>query len=160
MPSFKAKIDIIGINPFVLLPDKVLKSLFKVAQKERGPIPVTGRLDAHPFHQTLVKYIGFWRLYLNTPMRKAIDKDVGDVVKVEIQYDNKERITPMHPKLQTALQQNQEAKLIFSSLSPHRQKEIMRYINHLKKESIIDKNITKVIQFLSGNERFVGRDRP
>ncbi|MEP7321779.1 MAG: YdeI/OmpD-associated family protein [Saprospiraceae bacterium] len=160
MQSFKAKIDIIGVNPFVLVPGKVLKSLFKEAQKEKGPIPVTGTLDAHQYHQTLVKYAGFWRLYLNTPMRKAIEKDVGDIVRVEIQHDARERITPMHPKLEIALKQNKEAKLIFLSLSPHRQKEIMRYINHLKTEDVIDKNIAKAIQFLLGKERFIGRDRP
>jgi Domain of unknown function (DUF1905)/Bacteriocin-protection, YdeI or OmpD-Associated len=158
--SFKAKIDIIGINPFVLVPDNVLKSIFKEAQKERGPIPVSGTLDTFPFRQTLVKYGGFWRLYLNTPMRKAIDKDVGDLVQVKVQHDTQERITPMHPKLLAALEQNQKANLIFLSLSPHRQKEIMRYINHLKTEFTIDKNVTKVIQFLLGKERFVGRDRP
>ena len=35
----------------------------------------------------------------------------------------------MHPKLQLALKQNPEAKKNFDTLSPSRQKEIVRYIN-------------------------------
>jgi Domain of unknown function (DUF1905) len=61
---FKATIDIIGVNPFVLLPDPVLKNIFKQAQKDKGPIPVRGTINGHPFIQTLVKYSGYWRLYI------------------------------------------------------------------------------------------------
>ncbi|MEI9935362.1 MAG: hypothetical protein WDM71_11065 [Ferruginibacter sp.] len=41
------------------------------AGKDKGHIPVKGKLDGHAFIQTLVKYSGKWRLYLNGPMRKA-----------------------------------------------------------------------------------------
>ena len=44
MLSFKANIEIIGINPYVLLPDKVLLALFKQAGKDKGPIPVKGKI--------------------------------------------------------------------------------------------------------------------
>ena len=87
MHSFSAKIYKIGANPYVLLPSAVLKQLFIQAGKDKGPIPVCGTLNGHKFIQTLVKYSGKWRLYLNTPMRKAANLDVGDVAKIEIQYD-------------------------------------------------------------------------
>ena len=76
--SFSSKIQIIGVNPYVLLPASVLKNLFKEAGKNKGPIPVRGTLNENPFTQTLVKYSGRWRLYLNTPMRKAAGIDEGD----------------------------------------------------------------------------------
>ena len=148
MNSFSAKILIIGINPYVLLPAKVLKKIFEQAGKDRGPIPIRGTINQKKFTQTLVKYSGKWRLYLNTPMRKSAGIDVGDVADVEIQFDPTERITPMHPKLKSALEKNKVALKNFNKLTPSRKKEIMRYINSLKTETVIDKNIKRVIELL------------
>ena len=160
MLSFKAKIEIIGINPYVLLPDNVLLALFKQAGKDKGAIPVKGKIEGHDFIQNLVKYNGKWRLYLNTPMRKASNKDVGDRAAIEIEFDPAERTIPMHAKLQKALKENAKAKKVFDNLAPSRQKEIARYINFLKTEESIDRNIKKVLLFLNGKERFVGSDKP
>ena len=66
----------------------------------------------------------------------------------------------MHPKLENALKKNKKARMVFEQLSPSRKKEIIRYINFLKTEESVDRNIKRAIQFLSGKERFVGRDRP
>ena len=160
MLRFKAQIEIIGINPYVLLPEKVLLTVFKQAGKDKGAIPVKGKIEGHDFIQNLVKYSGKWRLYLNTPMRKASNKIVGDKVTIEIEFDPVERITPIHTKLQNALEKNKKAKKVFDSLPPSRQKEIARYINFLKTDESIDKNIKRVLLFLNGKERFVGRDKP
>jgi len=158
--EFRAKVLKIGVNPYVLLPQKVLKAIFVQAAKDKGPIPVKGKLDGHGFQQTLVKYSGKWRLYLNTPMRKAAGKDVGDEVKVHLEADLKERIIAIHPELEAALHKNKRAKSIFDALPPSRKKEIIRYINHLKTDESRKRNIVRAIRFLSGTERFVGRDKP
>lgn len=158
--QYKARIFIIGVNPYVLVPAPVLKAIFKQAGKDKGTIPVRGTLDGHPYIQTLVKYSGKWRLYLNTPMRKAAKKDVGDTTKVEIEFDPVERVIPIHPEFLKALQANKKAKESFEKLSPSRQKEIVRYISFLKSEEALHRNITRAIRFLSGKGRFVGRDKP
>jgi hypothetical protein len=158
--SFSTKIQIIGVNPYVLLPKKVLETIFKQAGKNKGAIPVKGTLNKKPFIQTLVKYSGKWRLYLNGPMRTAAGIDIGDMAHVKIEFDPKPRIIPMHPKLETAFKKHKKAKEIFDSLSPSRQKEIVRYISFLKSEESVEKNIKRAIGFLSGKERFVGRDKP
>ena len=160
MFKFKAKIEIIGINPFVFLPERVLRKVFLQAGKDKGKIPVVMKIDGHEFQQTLIKWSGAWRLYLNTPMRKAAKKDVGDVANFEIAYHPDERVFPMHPKFEKALRENKEAKKIFDSLRPSLQLEINRYLDSLKTESSVDRNVTKAIQFLLGKERFVARDHP
>lgn len=160
MPSFTSKILIIGINPYVLLPDEVLSAIFSAAAKDKGPIPVIGKIDGHAFRQTLVKYSGKWRLYLNTPMRSACGKNVGDTAKFTLQFDKEERATPMPAALEAALKKNNKAAVIFNGLAPHMQKEIMRYINALKTPESVGKNVIKAINFLQGKERFIGRDRP
>lgn len=143
MKSFTAIIQIIGINPYVLLPETVLDNLLKQFGKPKGQVPVKLSINKTKFTQTLVKYAGEWRLYLNTPMRKAAGKDVGKKVTIKIDYDAEERKTPMHQKLKEALQKNKQAKQKFDSLSPSRQKEIARYINNLKSEEAIEKKYKK-----------------
>jgi hypothetical protein len=157
---FTSKIEITGINPYVLVPDDCLRYIWEQAGKNKSPIPVKGTIDGHKFIQTLVKFKGDWLLYLNGFMRKAAAKDVGDVVEIQLEFDPEVRSIPMHPKLATALQQNKEANAVFKKLSPSLQKEIVRYISHLKTEESVDRNITRAIRFLLGEERFIGRDKP
>jgi hypothetical protein len=156
LQEFKAKIEIIGVNPYVLLPQRVLKAIFKAAGKDRGKIPVKIKIDGHAFSQTLIKYSGHWRLYLNTPMRRAAAKDVGDRAQFAVAYDPIPRTVPMPEKLQEAINQNHKAKRAFECLSPSRQKEIVRYIANLKSEEAVEKNINRAINFLSGSESFAG----
>ena len=150
MERFTAKILKIGINPYVGLPEDVLNTLFKQADKNKGPIPVRGTLNGKSFVQTLVKYQGAWRLYLNTPMRLDAGIDVGDDAKVEIEFDPEPRIVPIHPKFARALSKNKEAKAVFEQLAPSRKKEILRYLNSMKTEESLVRNVEKVIQYLSG----------
>jgi hypothetical protein len=160
MIKFRAEIEIIGVNPFVFLPESVLNEVFKQAGKSKGKIPVKMKIDGHEFVQTLVKWKGAWRLYLNTPMRKAAQKDVGNMASFEIAYDPVKRVIPIHPKFEKALKESKRAKEIFDSLRPSMQLEINRYFSILKTEEPVDRNVSKAIQFLLGKGRFVGRDKP
>jgi len=157
---FSAKIEIIGVNPFVYLPEETLKSIFIQANKNKGKIPVRLKIDGHEFIQTLIKYSGQWRLYLNTPMRKSAKKDVGDTADFEVSFDPQKRVVPIHPKFTKALKENKEAKKIFDSLRPSLQLEIVRYLSFLKTEESIDRNVLKAVNFLLGKDRFIGRDKP
>lgn len=158
MFHFTAEIFKIGINPYVIPPGVVLKALFQQAGKDKGPIPVMILLNKTAFRQTLVRYAGEWRLYLNNPMRLTLQKDVGDTIEVSIAFDPVPRTVAMHPKLKLALQKNKQAKSVFERLIPSYQKEIVRYISHLKTEEAVDNNVAKAIQHLLGKQRFIGRD--
>ena len=152
MESFTAKIQIIGINPYVSPPEDMLNAVFEQAGRTKGPIPVRGNLNRKAFRQTLVKYQGAWRLYLNTPMRQDAGVDIGDDAIVEIEYDPEPRIVPMHPKFAKVLSKNKAAKAAFEQLIPSRQKEILRYLNSLKSEESLSRNVEKVMQYLSGKK--------
>lgn len=157
MRSFTSKIRIIGINPYVLVPPVILKDIFQKAGKDKGAVPVKLRIAGISFIQNLVKYRGKWRLYLNTPMRKASQKGVGDVIEIKIDFDPAARITPMHPKLKIALAKNKNAKNAFDGFSPSRQKEILRYLNNLKSNETIEKNVHRILVHLTGQGSFIGR---
>src|SRR6187455_1053022 len=151
MEPLSAKIQIIGINPYVLLPASLLKYIFQKAGKDKGAIPVQLKINDKYFIQNLVKYGGKWRLYLNGPMRKAAGKDVGDRIEIQIDFDPRPRTTPIHPKLKKAFKENPTAKKAFEKLSPSRQKEILRYIIFLKSEESVDRNIQRAIAHLTSS---------
>ena len=152
LKSFSAAIYKIGINPYVFLPEDVLNALFKQAGKSKGPIPVRGTIDGKRFIQTLVKYQGEWRLYINGEMRRAASVDVGDQVQIKIGFDPVPRIEVMHPKFKTALSIEKAAQMAFERLTPSRQKEILRYLNSMKTETSLERNIEKIIRHLRGEQ--------
>lgn len=158
--KFSAVIDIIGINPFVFVPADILQAIFKQAGKDKGHIPIKGKINGKPYTQTLVRYSGHWRLYINTTMLKDSPKRIGETVELTITFDPADRSITPHPKLLAAINANKTAKEVFESLPPSRRHEIIRYIANLKTEESIDRNITKAINFLIGKERFAGRDKP
>jgi len=158
MHTFQAEIAIIGINPYVSVPDDILAAIFAAAGRDKGSIPIHGSVNDKPFTQTLVRYAGQWRLYINTTMLRDSPKRVGETITVCVDYDASERTTPMHPALQKALDSDIEAQQVFDSLSPSLQKEIKRYINNLKTEAKVQENVMRAINFLHGKGRFAGRE--
>lgn len=158
--TFSATIEIIGINPFVFVPDEILQHIFEKAAKSKGPIPVKGTVNSIPYTQTLMKFRGEWRLYINTKMLKNSPKRIGEQIEISIVYDPQKREIPIHPKLSKALHENAAANTVFQNLRPSLQHEIIRYISNLKTEESIDRNIPKAIAFLLGKGKFVGREKP
>ncbi len=160
MDKFEAKLEIIVGNPFVFVPTNVLNHIFQQADRNKGPIPVRGKINGKLFQQTLVKYSGAWRLYVNLKMLKNSPRRIGEQIEVQIAYDPSDRTVKPHPKLSRALADNPAANEIFIGLAPSRQKEIIRYISNLKTEKSVERNVKRAINFLLGKESFVGRDKP
>jgi hypothetical protein len=157
---FTAVLDIIGINPFVFVPEEILSSLFESSGKNKGPIPVAGKVNQRDFKQTLVRFAGHYRLYINLKMLPNSPKRIGEKLEIEISFDPEDRNISMPEKLQVALDENADAKKVFKALTPSLQSEIIRYIARLKTVDSVDKNIKRAIAFLLGNGSFIGRKNP
>ena len=160
MHSFTSRIQLIGVNPYVLVPAVLRRQIFRDAGKERGPVPVAGTINGFAFQQTLVKFKGRWRLYLNTPMRKATALEVGHEALFTLRYDPTPRTFPMPEPFALALRKSKLARQNFERLPPSRKKEIVRYIGFLKSAESVRRNVDRAIRFLEGKDRFVGRDKP
>ncbi len=158
MYTFRATLEIIGVNPYVFVPERILEAIFQAAQRDKGPIPVHGTVNNKPFTQTLVRFAGHWRLYINTTMLPKSPKRVGEILAVSLDFDARDRTLPLHPKLNAALKNNPSARRAFDALSPSRRNEINRYICNLKSLSKIEENVRRAISHLSGDARFVGRN--
>jgi hypothetical protein len=159
--SFSATVEIIIGNPHVALPMKVLDQIFKQSGRNKGPIPVKGILNGIPYKQTLVRYDGDWRLYLNGIMLKQsgvwgksekIISVVGKKVKIHVEYDGEPREISMDKSMASALSKDKIASEAFNNLAPYRKHEIMRYLGFLKTETAINKNVERIIKHLRGEE--------
>lgn len=155
---FRATLEIIGINPYVSVPDRILRSLFKVAGKEKGVIPVKGTVNDRSYTQSLVRYRGAWRLYINSIMLHRSPKRIGEILSISIAFDTADRTVPIHPALKKAFAKNKKAKNVFESKPPSFQKEINRYLHSLKSEESVSRNVERAIRFLTGKGNFVGRE--
>jgi hypothetical protein len=158
--SFTAAIEIIGVNPFVQVPGNILDALFEQCGRNKGAVTVKGTVNGLPYTQTLVKFKGLWRLYINTFMLKNSPDRVGEVIELSVAFDPSERTIAPPPEFVKALEENPGAKAVFDGLSPSRRHEIVRYIVSLKRSESVTRNITRAIDFLNGSGRFVGRDKP
>lgn len=148
--QFKAKIYKVGINPCVKVPFRITDKMVP----EKGYIPVKGKIANHPFHQTLCPVKGQeFRLYVNGPMLTGANARVGEIHRftLEQDLDEKSRQSPMHAALRKELAKHNLTRA-FKQLTPYRQNEILKYLNSLKTEESLDRNIRKVITQLQNKE--------
>ncbi|SHG08401.1 DUF1905 domain-containing protein [Chryseobacterium sp. OV279] len=155
--SFTAILEIIGINPFVFVPDEILNEIFKAAGKDKSPIPVKGTVNGKEFQQNLMKYLGEWRLYVNLLMLKNSSKRIGEMLEIVLEFDNSDRSISIHPRLDEAIKGSLVATRNFENLIPSRRNELIRYINNLKTEASIERNIEKIMRHLHGETDFFGK---
>lgn len=155
--SFTATLEIIGINPFVFVPEDILTEIFRAAGKDKTPVPVKGTVNGKEFKQNLMKYLGEWRLYVNLLILKNSPKRIGEVLEISIEYDDSDRSISIHPKLDAAIKESSVAARNFENLTPSRRHELIRYINNLKTDASVERNIEKIIRHLHGETDFFGK---
>lgn len=166
MLKFSETIFIVNGNPYIRPPDSVLEKIFEKAGKEKSPIPVCGKINGALFRQSLVRYEGDWRLYVNIVMAKAanlnfsesINEIVGRKAQFEIDFDSNPPEYKMMPFLKDALAKNSMASANWEKLPYYRRKELLRYFAGLKTEEAKQRNLEKAMHVLSGKEgRFMAR---
>ena len=155
---FQANLQIIGMNPFVFIPPHQLAVIFNQIKRNKGVIKVLICVNGGEiFPQTLLKYKGDWRLYINTKILPNSPSRIGELLDIKLNLDFEDREIKMPIDLKGGLEKNPKAKEIFDNISPSLQKEIKRYISNLKTPLSIERNVNKAIEFLLGNGSFIGR---
>ena len=161
--KFTARIDINGVNPYVLVSQEIANTL---KPQWRRPIPVIIQVNGKPnppWHINMVPVgDGSFYLYLHESVRKASQTRVGDTVDVEITFDTTYHNGPLTEApewFSAALVVNTIAQRHWQALSPSRQKEVIRNFVGLKSQEAKDRNLEKALYVLSGKPgHFMGRD--
>jgi hypothetical protein len=159
---FHAPIGIRGSNPFVLVSASQARA---VRPGWRKPLPVLVRINGGPARpwRTNMMPVGDGRyyLYLHGAIRKASDTEVGERVRVEIEFDERYRGGPQNimPRwFKRGLASNPRALENWAALIPSRRKEILRYFSRLKTPNAWTRNLARALLMLSGEKgRFMGR---
>jgi hypothetical protein len=159
---FRAKIEIRGINPYVLVS---AEQAVRLKPDWRKPMPVQVQIDGKPDASWRINMMptgdGSFFLYLRGHVRKEAGKDVGDLVDVTVAFDEDYRsgpADPMPPLLAEALQGNPPARSGWDRLPPSRQKEILRYLAQLKSPETQKRNVEQAVHVLAGGKaRFMAR---
>ena len=141
-----------GINPCVDVPSAITVKMVAT----RGYIPVKGKINGYFFEQTLVPVKNAeYRLYVNGPMMKGADVAVGDNATFTIEQDDTPRTAEKYPVPKAFRRALEKNNLLpdFKKLIPSRQKEVLRYLNYLKTEESLLRNVDKVIKSLKQNAR-------
>jgi hypothetical protein len=144
--TFAAKIYKVGINPCVKVPRHITDKMVP----EKGYIPVKGKIGRHPFNQTLVPVRdASYRLYVNGPMLNGAGVRVGETVQFTFEQDRRPRRpeVPMNPEFKKQLAGHNLLNA-FETLTASRKKDILKYLNHLKTEEALTRNIDKVLDQL------------
>ena len=159
---FQSVIEINNINPYVLV---TAENAARIKMDWCKPLPVCIRVNGKPDKPWRINLMpigdGSFYLYLHGDVRKASDTKVGDIVTLEVQFDDEYKNGPIHPTpswFGAALDQNPRARQGWDALIPSRQKEILRYFSHLKSSEAKTRNVKRAIHVLSGGKgRFMAR---
>ncbi len=156
------RMEIVGVNPYVRV---TAEEAALLQPGWRSPMPVLVQVNGKPGEPWRINMMpmgdGSFYFYLHGDVRKASRTGVGDVVTVDVAFDEDYRGGPQHPmpdSLRTAIEADEVAMRNWNALIPSRQKEILRYFASLKSDEARERNLARVIHVLSGHEaRFMGR---
>jgi len=155
MPNtFKAKIYKIGINAVVDVPKRITASMIATA----GRIKIKGTINGFDFKTTLMPVKdGLHLLYVNIPMLKGGETALGKIASFVIEQDTGKKVEKNQRMHESLLKQLKKKNLVeeFHALTASRKKDILRYLNQLKSEETLKRNIDNVILQLQRQQKNV-----
>jgi len=150
--SFKAKLEKPddGIDgAYIIIPCDV-----EEVYGTKGQVKVKALFDGHPYRGVLANMgMGCHVIIVRKDIRTAIGKQVGDLIKVEIEPDKEERVVDVPEDLAGLLAKNKKAKEFFDSLSFTNRKEYANWISSAKKDETRGKRLKLALEKLKANKK-------
>ena len=154
MKKFKAVLEHAGSGDtaFVSIPFDVEKEF-----GTKGQVKVNATFDGHPYRGVMANMgTGCHIIGVQKDIRAAIGKQVGDVVLVTIEKDEKERVVEVPEELKTLLARNTKAKSFYDSLSFTNRREYAVWISSAKKEETKAKRLKEILPKLLAGKKNPG----
>jgi hypothetical protein len=148
--SFRAQIQIAGVNPYVEVPAEVSAALAEYARARR--IRVEGRLNGVEFQATLVPVRdGGHRLYVPGGLRTAAGVGVGEIVDFQVEGRVPDDVRPPED-LAAALAARPPSAEMFAGLPPSHRRELIRWLEDARTEATRQRRMDQIV------DRELGRD--
>ncbi|HTJ50092.1 MAG TPA: YdeI/OmpD-associated family protein [Cyclobacteriaceae bacterium] len=120
----------------------------------KGQVKVKAWFDGYPYRGILANMgTGCHVILVRKDVRAAINKKVGDKIKVEIEADKEERRIEIPADLQDALASKKKAKDFFDKLSYTNRKEYVVWITSAKKEETRERRVQETITKLLADKK-------
>ena len=120
----------------------------------RGQVKINATFDGHPYRGVMANMgTGCHIVGVRKDIREAIEKEVGDIVSVTIEKDEKERVVEVPKELMALLAKNSKAKLFYDTLSFTNRKEYAVWISSAKKEETKARRLKEVVPKLLAGKK-------
>lgn len=125
-------------------------------EKEFGAkrVKVKAKFDNVDYRGSIVKMgLPCYMLGITKEIRNKIGKTYGDILRVELQKDEEDRIIELPKEFKEKLLENEKASKFYGSLSYSNQRKYYQWITSAKKEETKIKRIEEAIKKLEDNIR-------
>jgi hypothetical protein len=120
----------------------------------KGMVKVKATFDGHPYRGILSNMGDEHHVILvRKDVREAINKKVGETVKVTIEQDLEERTIEVPEDLQKLLNKNKKAQTFFNDLSYTNRKEYVLWITSAKKSETRQNRLTQTLEKLTEGKK-------
>jgi hypothetical protein len=120
----------------------------------KGQVKVKVTFDGYPYRGVIANMgTGCHIIGVRKDVRKAIGKEVGDVVNVTIEKDEQERVVDIPNDLKNLLAKNRKAREFYDSLSFTNRKEYAVWISSAKKEDTREKRLKDTLSKLLAGKK-------
>src|SRR5580698_5338169 len=142
--KFKAKLqDAGGGGTFILIPFDVEKEYGK-----KNLIPVNVTFDGEPYRGSIANMGNGPCLPLLKSIREKIGKQIGELVSITIEHDNKPREVEIPDEMKQLFAKHKIEKAYFDTLAFTHRKEYVKWITDAKREETRKARLEKMIEML------------
>jgi hypothetical protein len=129
---------------FVVVPFSVPE-----AYGTKGRVPVQATFDGYPYQGSLTPLgDGYHALHVLKQIRKAVDKTIGDTVRVTLSRDVTERKMEAPADLAGQLATNPKAAAYFAKLAYTHQRDYVRWLEGAKKPETRARRLAETVAML------------
>lgn len=148
--KFRAEIYKVGINACVDVPESISQKM----TPKNGYIKVKGTINGFKFSKNLVPVKDKpYRLFVNIPMLKGGQTELGQIAEFKIEQDfNTEKKNYSIPQMLADKLNDKKLTSDFNNLSESRKRDILKYLNYIKTDKTLERNIDKLIGKLERKE--------
>ena len=115
-------------------------------------VKVKAKFDNIDYRGSIVKMGGPCHMIgITKDIRKKIGKDEGDIIFVEVEKDEEERVVEVPDDFAKSMDENQEAKEFYEKLSYSSKRKYVNWINGAKKTETREKRIAEAVLKLKDN---------
>jgi hypothetical protein len=116
-------------------------------------VKVIASFDGIEYRGSIVRMGSCYMLGLTKEIRKKIGKDFGDTVRVTIEKDEEDRNIEIPSDMEEAMNENLDAKAVFTKLSYTGKKDYIKWIMDAKKAETRMSRIKKAIDLLAEGKK-------